>query len=144
MTTIVYHDGIIACDSRLTAGGTITDDNINKIVKNNGIVFVLSGASADRHHLINAYNDREYQKENIDITGIIDDHGTVYLSSICKDDGFWKEDITNRSHCIGSGSSHAWTALDMGCSAKGAVEMAKKRDIYSGGRIRTHKVSRHK
>jgi len=139
MTTIAYHENIIAVDSRATTNGVITDDNSNKIIKKNGVVFIVSGALSDFDEIVKAYNGEPYDK-NADASAFVDDGGTVYLAGICKDDGFWKLDITDRSYAIGSGADHAWTALDLECNAVEAVKMAIKRNIYTGGKIRTHKV----
>jgi hypothetical protein len=32
--------------------------------------------------------------------------------------------------------------MDMGASAKRAVKMAKKRDVYTGGKVRTYKLAK--
>lgn len=139
MTTIVYKDDIIAVDSRATATGLITNDNTNKIIKHNGVVFILTGALCDFGELIKAYFGQPHEKK-VDADAIIDDKGTIFRASICENDGFWKQNITGQIFAIGSGRDHAWTAMDLGLSAIGAVRMAAKRDVYTGGRIRTHKV----
>lgn len=43
----------------------------------------------------------------------------------------------DRPFAIGSGRDFALAAMDMGASAKEAVEAAAKRDVYTGGTIRT-------
>lgn len=139
MTTIVYHENIIACDSRETDGSLITTDSFNKITKKNGVVFVCSGADCDLERFIEAYNGIE-TKGSIRVRSIIDDHGTVYVAGVDDDDGFWKEEITGRPYAIGNGEKYAWTALDLGCTAVEAVKMAMKRDIHTGGRVRIHRV----
>ena len=142
MTTIAYHDGIIAVDSQVSASSMITDIDKNKIVKRGGIVFVCWGACADEADFIAAYNGDDYNKK-ADVGGIVDDHGIVYIAAIDNEEdgeGFWKQDITGRYYATGSGAAHAWTALDLGCTAVEAVKMAIKRNIYTGGRVRTHKV----
>lgn len=48
-------------------------------------------------------------------------------------DEVWVE----RPFAIGSGRDFALAAMDMGATAKEAVEMAAKRDVYTGGTIRT-------
>jgi len=141
MTTIVYHQGIIAADSRVASGDIITDDNYNKIINKNGVVFAFSGATTDQQDLINAYFGEPYQ-DKLEIDAIIVDKGVVYVASTDEENKFWKLDITERSYCIGAGRRHAWTAIDCGCNAKQAVEMAIKRDIYSGGKVTIHKVKR--
>lgn len=43
-------------------------------------------------------------------------------------------------YAVGSGSPHAITAMDCGKSAAQAIQMAIKRDPYSGGRIVTARI----
>lgn len=43
-------------------------------------------------------------------------------------------------HAIGSGAACALAAMDAGADAVKAVRIACKRDIYSGGRVRSVKV----
>jgi len=47
MTTIAYKDGVIACDSRITSGSLIVDDNEIKMVKKGDVVFFLAGSTSD-------------------------------------------------------------------------------------------------
>ena len=139
MTTIAYRHGIIAVDSLATAGGVIINNSFNKITKKNDVVFVTTGNLHNKNDLINAYFGKDYDK-NADIDAIIEDDGQVYVAGLDKDHGFWKFNITGGMYAIGSGSDHAWTAMDMGCDAEKAVRMAMKRDIYTGGRVIIHKV----
>ncbi len=139
MTTIVYKNNIIAIDSRFTAGGTICDDNANKIHKKNGVIFACCGPVSEYPEIIKAYFGEPY-KEKSDVAAIVADKGRVYVVAIDPDDGFFKEDITDSYVCLGTGQKHAYTALDCGCHPVDAVKMAIKRDIYSGGRVRTYKV----
>ncbi|GAI22667.1 unnamed protein product, partial [marine sediment metagenome] len=44
---------------------------------------------------------------------------------------------------IGSGSAYALAAMDMGASAEEAVRAAMKRDIYTGGKVRTMRIDQH-
>lgn len=139
MTTIAYVDNIIAVDSLAAAGDTITHLDVNKIIKSNGVVFVMAGAIHDFNELIKAYHGEPYDRK-ADVSGIIDDNGTVFRAAIDTDGNFWKLNITGIPYAAGFGADHAWTALDLGCSAKEAVKMAAKRDMHTGGRIRIHKV----
>lgn len=138
MTTIVYYDGIIAADGRTTQADIILRDDTNKILVRNGVYFVLCGSQSDEQELINAYFGEKY-RDDIDCNALVDDNGSIYSIGTDDKSKFWKVDITGKSHCIGHGKWHAWTALDCGCSAVEAVRMAIKRDIYTGGKIRTHK-----
>jgi len=58
---------------------------------------------------------------------------------------FWLEPVALKvPRAFGSGELHALTAMDMGASAKEAVGMAAKRDIYTGGKINTFKLKKLK
>lgn len=47
MTTIAYKDGVIAYDSQITRGNTITYDDYEKCVERNGVRLICSGAVSD-------------------------------------------------------------------------------------------------
>lgn len=52
--------------------------------------------------------------------------------------GIWKQDLDLANpDAIGSGYAYAIAAMDMGASAEDAVRAAMKRDIYTGGAVRT-------
>ena len=58
--------------------------------------------------------------------------------------GIWKQELDPANpDAIGSGSAYALAAMDMGASAEDAVRAAMKRDIYTGGRVRTMRVEQH-
>ena len=133
MTTIVYKDGIIAYDSRLSANTLITDDDYDKHLKMGHIDFFLSGPPSGYEELIGTYLGSSQCKKT-DCVLFAVERGKVYMASI--DEGeFLKEEATNPS-AIGSGRYHAYTAMDMGASAEEAVKMAAKRDLCTGGTIR--------
>jgi len=55
--------------------------------------------------------------------------------------GLWKLPVLlDRPYAIGSGTSYAFAAMDMGASAVKAVEMAARRDTNTGGRGQTVRV----
>lgn len=136
MTTIAYKDGVIAYDSRSTAREKIVSDDTEKCIEERGVKFILSGCASDFQALMDAYFGAEPRGNGI--AGFAIDDGVLWLIGISEDDGFWKERLRADQPCaIGSGADHALTAMDMGGSAVKAVEMAMKRDIYSGGLVRT-------
>jgi len=139
MTTIAYRDGIIAVDSRSTANGTITNDDTNKIEERDGVLFFCTGHASDQREIVEAYFSDPYNEKAV-ISALVIDDGIVYLAGVDKNDGFWKLDITGIAYSIGSGCDHALTAMDLGCDAKKAVKMAMKRDVNTGGKIRTRKT----
>lgn len=136
MTTIAYKDGVIAYDSRVTRGTTIDYDDYEKCIESNGVKFALSGATGDHPRLIEAYFGADHK--NVDACALAFDGETIWVVGHNDADGLWKTAVSpERVYAIGSGSSHALTAMDMGASAAEAIEMAKKRDTCTGGQVRT-------
>ncbi len=141
MTTIAYKDGVIAYDSRFTANGTIIYDDGEKMREREGIAFFGAGASSEINELIGAYFGEEVRGacgasaivvRDGELTLIGHDEGKLWLSPI----------LLDRPYAIGSGSDHALTAMDMGSSAYEAIQMASKRDVWTGGKIRTYTVAK--
>ena len=140
MTTIAYKDGIVAVDSRMTQNGIIINDDFNKIIVREGATFAFSGHPVDFELAIEAFLSN-YKTENLIIGGIVFYLGDVYIIGCDEEEGFWKEKFdANTPYASGSGKTYALTAMDMGASAKEAVKMAIKRDVYSGGKIKTAKL----
>lgn len=142
MTTIVYSKGIIAVDCRVTRGNTIDTDDCDKRLVQDGREFFLSGCGPDFQALIDDYLGIAKNKSSLDATGIVVDGGVLW--QIGFDNTFrklWKEIVPpTQDFAIGSGRDFALAALDMGADAVKAVEAAAKRDIYTGGTIRTYTV----
>ena len=81
--------------------------------------------------------------EEIEITP--NAHGLVICDDVLWEIGYEDEFIkllfeTEGYYAFGSGDLHALTAMDLGASAVEAVEMAMKRDVYTGGEIRTRSI----
>lgn len=78
--------------------------------------------------------------DGIDCSALAVDKGKVYQVAI--DDNKMHKFEIDMSKCfaIGSGRDHAYTAMDLGCSAVDAVKMAIKRDMCTGGKVRSFKV----
>jgi len=137
MTTIAYKDGVIAYDSRVTRGTTITDDDAEKCQVVKGVRFICTGCACDFPALLGAYFGTAATSQ-VDASGLVVDGDTLWLIGHDDTTGFWKDRLElDRSYAIGSGSTHAFTAMDMGATAAEAVEMAKRRDTCTGGLIRT-------
>lgn len=140
MTTIAYKDGVIAYDSRSCQGTLITDDDYEKCIERSGICFWFTGCVSDFEDLIGVYFGAD-PRQNIDCTALVWDGETLNVCAVSNETGFWKEPVSfMKPYAMGSGCYHAWTALDMGASAVQAVEMAMKRDVSTGGRVRTFKI----
>ena len=139
MTTIAYKDGIIAYDSRVSAGGTIYDDNCDKRVKVEDTYFFFVGETAGEADLADWFLHRKRTEQLGDTHAMVFYGGALYTIGYDKKKGYYSnpERLANVT-AIGSGSICALTAMDLGCTAREAVKMAMKRDTATGGRIRTH------
>lgn len=141
MTTIAYKDGVIAYDSQITTGNTITYDDYEKLKVVKGVKFVLCGATSDIEAFIDAYFGAPAAAK-LDASALIVEGDRIWCAGHNKDEGLWKSPVElDRPYAIGSGSDHALTAMDMGATAYQAVEKAAKRDVSTGGMIRTLRVS---
>lgn len=144
MTTIAYKDGVIAFDSRMTGGDVIISDSINKVHTHKGVKFILSGAPCDFDEFFQMYFgeiDHEDTKTKRGVNGIALVYGNMYSVGYNSEDGFYSDAMPKHTpRAFGSGRDHALTAMDMGATAVEAIKMAKLRDIYTGGRVRTIKI----
>lgn len=140
MTTIAYKDGIIAYDSRMTGGPTIIDDDYDKKTTVNGKSYYYSGNASDKKDLISLDQGANMEIKHSAAAIRVCDKEIHYIG-MNKEDGLWRQSIDkNKPYAIGSGQDHAWTAMDMGATAKQSVQMAMKRDTGTGGKIRTCRV----
>ncbi|WP_460421866.1 Ntn hydrolase family protein [Pseudomonas sp. ZL2] len=137
MTTIAYKDGVMAYDSRQTRGGAIVSDDSPKCQVVGGVSFFLSGAVSDEKALIAAYFGTP-SAVPVECSGYVVDGGKLLLVGHDDKTGIWRQDLDPANpDAIGSGSPYALAAMDMGASAEDAVRAAMKRDIYTGGKVRT-------
>jgi ATP-dependent protease HslVU (ClpYQ) peptidase subunit len=142
MTTIAYKDGVVAFDSRITSGMTINYDDFDKSREVNGVIFFLSGYTCDYQKLVDAWFG-EPVKGSVEASALAFDGESLWYVSYGETDGLCRSPLSLASpYVIGSGSPHAQTAMDMGCTAAQAVKMAMKRDAGTGGKVRTFKLPR--
>lgn len=152
MTTIAYKDGVIAYDSRICADITIVDDDFNKCVEFDDLIFVFAGCPSDFDKFIqyfragkNLFGDAAIDVPDICCFVVERSTATLYKSSISTEGKFWKEELRKDFwYAIGSGGDHALTAMDMGASSEEAVKITMKRDSRSGGTIRVFDIRRLK
>lgn len=140
MTTIAYKDGVIACDGRACSGDTILSDEAEKcLVRQDGVRFWFSGCNYLQDELLREWPSGKLSSNRF-AAFAYSEEGLFFVSA--SEDG----EIESCRHpldtpfSIGSGSDHALTAMDMGASAEEAVEMAAKRDINTGGKIRVYEL----
>lgn len=140
MTTIAYKDGLIAYDSRRTQGSVIAHDDFDKLIESRGVRFFLTGSVCDFKSFIECYFGASGASD-ISAGGFVVDGDELIEVGYCSDTGIWKLTMDKSVHAAaGSGAAYALTAMDMGASAEKAVEMAIKRDIYSGGAVRVYSL----
>ena len=135
MTTIAYNhkDKEIAVDSRKTKGNFIADDYHNKIRKTRDATFILAGNEHEIDSVVEAWPEMIRAES---CYGFVVVDGVVkWISSSGLESGIMASNACEHNETAGSGSDYAIAAMDMGASAKQAVEMAIKRDVFSGGNI---------
>ena len=137
MTTIAYKDGVIAYDSRQTRNDRIVSDDAPKCQVVDGVRFFLAGAVCDEKALIAAYLGTP-SPVPVECSGYVVDGGKLLMVGHDDKTGIWRQELElSNPDAIGSGAEYAVAAMDMGASAEDAVRAAMKRDIYTGGTIRT-------
>lgn len=141
MTTIAYKDGVIAYDTRQTRGDRVVSDDCEKCHTVEGVHFFLSGAVCDEKALIDAYFGTP-SSQPVECSGYVADHGRLMLIGHDDKTGIWKQDLDpSNPDAIGSGFAYAISAMDMGASAEEAVRSAMKRDLHTGGRVKTVRIA---
>jgi ATP-dependent protease HslVU (ClpYQ) peptidase subunit len=137
LTTIVYRDGIMAADGRVTLGQLVVTDNCQKIKKlSDGALFALTGDDALWENLIEwleACEPDTAPPQGKDFTAILVDTSgnlTVYEGNTDRFVPWYGEYAA-----FGSGSDVAYGALEMGATAEQAVAAAIRRNTNTGGTI---------
>ncbi|NHC53103.1 proteasome subunit beta [Pseudomonas sp. AU8050] len=137
MTTIAYKDGVIAYDGRQVRNDRIVSDSAQKCQVIDGVSFFLAGTVCDEKALIAAYFGTA-SPAPVECSGYAVDGGKLMMIGHDDATGIWKQDLDPANpDAMGSGAPYALVAMDMGASAEEAVRAAMKRDIYTGGTIRT-------
>ena len=138
MTTIAYKDGVIAYDSRVTRGSLIDHDDYEKLIHRKGHRFLFTGCGPDFPMLMDEFFGVKNGDRPLDSSGLVITNGKLWQIGRDAESGFWMDEIwAERPFAMGSGRDFALAAMDMGATAKEAVEAAAKRDVYTGGTIRT-------
>lgn len=147
MTIIVYRDGVMAADGRVTSKAHIFEDDNKKIERlKDGSLIGTSGNVSDGLRLLDKMKELvkagDRTLPDVAFKGV----GAIFVTASGKyayqyEDCTW--DATKRPYYyIGSGSYAAHIALEMGATAVEAVRMACSKNVYCGGRIRVLKLKR--
>lgn len=151
MTTIAYKDGIIAYDSRSTRDRVVISDKSSKKNETEKYIYFYSGSVDEIHQFIDLHENNTKYDMPICVNAFIVDKETnrVFYSGVSNESTptgepalrLWKHEIDyDGINAIGSGWVQAFTAMDLGMSAKKAVEYAATRDIYTGGEINIFEI----
>jgi len=136
MTTIAYKEGVIAYDSRVCRGSMIITNAADKRCSKDGVLFFICGHVSDEEELMDAYLNKGSVSKGNDCTAFVVDDGAVWL--VGTDNGeLFKQPANVDGDAIGSGSPYAFGAMSMGATATEAVEVARARDVFTGGKIST-------
>jgi ATP-dependent protease HslVU (ClpYQ) peptidase subunit len=148
MTTIAVKDGVMVSDSQITCGNRVDNISYKKIHNINGNLVGLSGSVKSCLKFIDwfqATQDMAEVKANCPNVQVIDppeiqeeDFCALVLDTqgnLFEYVGCIPLSIDEGIGSIGSGSNFSLAAMRAGASAKEAVEIACKLDIYSGGDI---------
>lgn len=142
MTTIAYKDGVIATDSMISAGNTITDQNAEKRIVRDGIQFFIAGATSDHIKLVEEYINPTGR--DVCSAGAFVVDGEMLYRVGREDDGkgIWRCPLRkDNPAAMGSGQDFALAAMDFGNSAEKAVLYARTRDLYTGGPVWTYNIT---
>lgn len=146
MTTVVFDKkrNQIAIDSRLTANDTIMDDNGIKYLSINGDMWFFSGDYSDYYLLAEHYYSKPTSGKKTPSCGalVVTKNNVIQFGVL---EGKRAQSIkTEFNDAIGSGAWWALAALDHGKTAKQAVEYAKTRDCYTGGKVHVFDIDKNK
>lgn len=143
MTTLCYHKGELAWDSRVTAGNIIQKDNAQKRVKHKGLYFVLCGTVPDFPAFMQAYTEGT-GGANLSVSAFVVHPEGLYRAST-DESGIWRTKLSyNDVAALGSGMEFAIAAVDCGKTPREAIKVAAKRDNCTGGLVRTMSIPRWK
>ena len=141
MTTIAYKDGIIAYDSRFTSSDVIEDDDGEKCYIRDGVYFFISGSVCDYEALVDSYFAGVAVRKNIDAMAFVFGGGQLYTTSVHLGKFWVCKERMDVHGAIGSGRKFALAFMDAGMNAEDAIKGTCKRDIYTGGTVRTCQLS---
>lgn len=134
MTTIAYKDGVMACDSQ--ADWYYKEDGFKKIYKKGEILIGFAGSYGQGILFCDWILGKGEKPGNTDdLFAIVVKNGKCYQY-----DRTLVPLPCEPYVAIGSGSKFAIAAMDCGKGAKKAIEVAKRRDVDTGGKVHAFKI----
>lgn len=147
MTTIAFDGHEMAADSLSVSDGSMKWDNIVKIFKTDDFIVAFAGS------LDNGYQYLDILKGELKIKDASIDKNFAAL--VWHSDGRVEEiysslypiPVTWKYSALGSGAAYAMAAMYCGKTAREAIEIAKKLDSQTGGKVISYswdKITRKK
>ena len=135
MTTIAYKNGIVATDSQVSVGDTILTLQEDKCRQRpDGVTFWLCGSDTEIDEAIEAWPDGRVSEDNR-AAGFATAAGALH--GVACSDGRCMTWVHRQgvAWAYGTGAEFAIGAMDAGANAELAVNIAMKRDVYTGGYV---------
>lgn len=134
MTTIVYRDGVMAGDRRVSSGSVVEHETTKVHRRSDGTLIGIAGTSTDGWAFVlwMLSGEPEGQRPSMD-------KDSQFEALVARPDG--RVEWHNKAglmpaegphFAIGSGRQFALGALDMGASVERALEIAVRRDCFTG------------
>ena len=138
MTTIAFDGEIIASDSRSSIGNTLGQGNRKKIFRK-GNEFIAGAGYYDEvikisEYLLHGGEEPKLSDPDFTIMHIKNNKVFYYCNSV-------NPTPQTPPFAIGSGDDFALAAMMCGKTAVEAVKIAIKCDVYTGGKVRSYRVS---
>lgn len=147
MTTIAYRDGVLAGDGRVTQSDMVVSSDTRKVHRlKDGRLFGWAGTAAQAEELLVALRKGKETPVLASLQALLislDSGGGSSPTVSYYEDGVWRVE-REKFYALGSGSAFALGAMDHGATAAEAVKIASKRDVSSGGKVRTVKLKGNK
>lgn len=147
MTTVAFRDGVMAGDSRgndAAVGIVAIPKVFRKKIKGKEYIFGVAGYWEAALMFMEWFSTREnsLHERLMKLSGDSEFDVIIWDGErlMGVDQFMYPVEITESYYAIGSGARHAITAMDCGKSSRQAVQMAMKRDPYTGGRVVTARL----
>lgn len=132
MTTVAVKDGVMACDSQVT--GNFLSKTV-KVIKGDDILVGYCGdwvaGMCFAQYIAGVVDEEPKGSKSDEVEFVILRPDGLYIA----DNHLREVKLKESFYAIGSGEQAAMVAMMMGATAKEAVNMAKKVDPYTGGRV---------
>lgn len=140
MTTVACDGKSMAGDGLETADNTIVGYSVDKVFKlADGSILGAAGQSSDIKLFMDWLEDDDEDSKPPKVKDfaalVLDTDGQLFYY-----DDTLAPTQSESPAAIGTGKDHALTAMDMGADAHTAVEMAARRDVFTGGDITSLKI----